>query len=200
VTRGRIGVRLQELTAELARALRLREPAGALVTMVEPSSAAQAAGLRAGDVIVRFAGKPVATHVELMRLVAASAPGASVELELLRNGAPSSAAVRIMAPEPSRARPTDIGSADRLGFQLAPLSDAQRKRLALDYGLLVQRAEGAARRAGLLPGDVILAVNGDATRSLAEFLRAVAKAASGDVVALLVERAGGRAFVPLRIP
>jgi serine protease Do len=200
VTRGRIGVRLQELTAELARALRLREPAGALVTMVEPSSAALAAGLRAGDVIVRFAGKPVATHVELMRLVAATAPGASVELELLRNGAPSSASVRVMGPEPERARPTDIGSADRLGFQLAPLSDAQRKRLALDHGLLVQRAEGAARRAGLLPGDVILAVNGDATRSLAEFLRAVAKAASGDVVALLVERAGGRAFVPLRIP
>jgi serine protease Do len=105
-----------------------------------------------------------------------------------------------MAPERGRVRLTDTGSADRLGFQLAPLSDAQRKRLGLGYGLLVQRTEGAARRAGLLPGDVILAVNGDATRSLAAFLGAVAKAASGDVVALLVERAGSRAFVPLRIP
>ena len=200
VTRGRIGVRLQEVTAELARALRLPEPAGALVTMVEPGSAAEAAGLRAGDVIVRFAGKPVATHAELMRLVAASAPGASVELELTRGGAASSATVRIMAPERERPRLVDTGSTDRLGFQLAPLTDAQRKRLGLDSGLLVQRTEGAARRAGLLPGDVILAVNGDPTRTLAGFMRAVAKSASGDVVALLVERAGGRAFVPLRIP
>ncbi len=105
-----------------------------------------------------------------------------------------------MAPERARPRLADTGSADRLGLQLAPLTEAQRKRLALDYGLLVQRSEGAARRSGLLPGDVILAVNGAATRSLEAFRRAVAKAESGDVVALLVERAGGRAFVPLRIP
>ncbi len=200
VTRGRIGVRLQEVTAELARALRLPEPAGALVTMVEPASTAEAAGLRAGDVIVRFGAKPVATHADLMRLVAASTPGASVELGLVRDGAPSSAKVRVMAPERPRPRLADTGDADRLGFQLAPLTDAQRKRLGLDYGLLVQRTEGAARRAGLLPGDVILAVNGEATRTLAAFARSLAKAPSGDVVALLVERAGGRAFVPLRIP
>jgi serine protease Do len=200
VTRGRIGVRLQEINAELARALRLPQPEGALVTMVEPASAAEAAGLRAGDVIVRYAGKPVATHAHLMRLVAASAPGTRVEIGLVREGAPTTASVRIMAPERPRPRLSDIGSADRLGFELAPLTDAQRKRLALAYGLLVQRAEGAARRAGLLPGDVILAVNGDATRTLEAFQRAVAKAGSGDVVALLVERAGGRAFVPLRVP
>ncbi len=200
VTRGRIGVRLQEVTAELARALRLPEPAGALVTAVEPGSSAAAAGLRAGDVIVRFAGKRVATHADLMRLVAASAPGTSVALDLMREGAASSAEVRVMAPDRPRPRLADPGDADRLGFQLAPLTEAQRKRLGLEYGLLVQRAEGAARRAGLLPGDVILAVNADPTRTLAAFLRSVSKAASGDVVALLVERAGGRAFIPLRIP
>ncbi|OGA57142.1 MAG: hypothetical protein A3G81_17550 [Betaproteobacteria bacterium RIFCSPLOWO2_12_FULL_65_14] len=82
----------------------------------------------------------------------------------------------------------------RIGVRLQEVS------AELDYGLLVQRAEGAARRAGLLPGDVILAVNGEATRTLEAFQRAVAKAAGGDVVALLVERAGSRAFVPLRIP
>ena len=200
VTRGRIGVRLQEVTAELARALRQPQAAGALVTSVEPGAAAENAGLRAGDVIVRFAGKPVGTHADLMRFVAASVPGASVELGLVRDGAPSSASVRVMAPERARARLTDTGRADRLGFQLAPLTDAQRKRLELDYGLLVQRTEGTARRAGLFPGDVILAVNGEATRTPEAFQRAVAKAAGGDVVALLVERAGSRAFVPLRIP
>ena len=200
VTRGRIGVRLQEVTAELARALRLPGAAGALVTSVEPASAAEQAGLRPGDVIVRFAGKPVGTHADLMRLLSASAPGASVELGMVRDGAPSKATVRVMAPERERPRLADTGSADRLGLQLAPLTEPQRKRLELDHGLLVQRTEGAARRAGLLPGDVVLAVNGQATRTLETFQRLVAKAPAGDVVALLIERAGSRAFVPLRIP
>ena len=89
---------------------------------------------------------------------------------------------------------------DRFGLRLSTLDEAQRRRLSPEGGVLVQRAEGAARRAGIFPGDVIVGVNGGAARNV-ESLRAVLdKARPGDAVALLVVRAGRRTFIPLRIP
>jgi serine protease Do len=94
----------------------------------------------------------------------------------------------------------DSGGTDRLGFRVAALTDAQRRRLAPEGGVLVQRAEGAARRAGLYPGDIILSVNAQSMRTPQAFAAAVGKALPGEALALLVTRDGSRAFVPLRIP
>jgi serine protease Do len=200
VTRGRIGVSLQEVTAELARALRLAAPAGALVTQVEKGEPAERAGIRAGDVIVRFAGRRVDTHAGLIGLIAAAAPGSAAALELLRDGKRLQLSVRVAGSAYSPARPRDLGGTDRLGLLLGPLPEPQRRRLALERGLLVHRAEGAARLGGIVPGDVLLSLDGAGLTSLDAFRAALERAAPGDSLLLLVARAGARAFVPLRMP
>ena len=198
VTRGRLGVRLQELTPELANAFRV--PHGALVTDVEKKGPASRAGIRSGDVIVAFGGTAVTSHEALLVLVADTRPDTTVEVELVRERTPLHLAVRIDEAAAARPRPAPADGADRLGFVLAPLADAQRRRLAPEGGVLVQRSEGAARRAGVFPGDIILAVNGRATRNVEAFRAAVAEAKPGEAAALLVLRGGRRAFLALRIP
>jgi serine protease Do len=200
VRRGRIGVLLQEVTPELAQAFRLPRAAGALITGVERRAPAERAGLRAGDVVTRFAGKPVEKHVDLLALAAQTRPGTAVAVEFIRDGTAQRASVRVAAPDDDRPRPADLGGTDRLGLKLAPLPDSQARRMALEGALVVQRAEGPARRAGLYPGDLVLAVNGRPAPTLEAFRAAVEQAPPEEAVALLVERAGHRAFVPLRMP
>lgn len=199
IRRGRIGVQSQEVSAELARAFRLPRSAGALVTVVEKQAPAERAGLRPGDVVTRFGGKPVQSHMDLLALAADTAPGSAVPVELVRDGKPLLLEVRVAPADEERPRPGDAGGTDRLGFKLGPMSESHRRRVG-EGGVVVQRAEGAARRAGLFPGDVVLSVNGKATRNLEAFRAAVETARPGDALALLVERAGSRAFVPLRVP
>lgn len=200
VRRGRIGVQVQELSAELARAFGLAAAEGALVTAVESNAPAERAGLRAGDVVIRFGATAVRSHGDLVSAAADAAPGSLVTLELIRLGALQRIAVRVAAQDETRAPRADARGTDRLGFRLAPLSEPQRRRRGVEAGLAVQRAEGAARRAGLLAGDLILSVNGQPARSPEGFRAQLEKARPGDSVALLIERGGSRAFVPLRIP
>jgi serine protease Do len=200
ITRGRIGVQVQEVTPELAQALRLPRPAGALITVVERQAPAERAGLRPGDAVVRFGGKPVQTHVDLLALAAETVPGTAVTVEFIRDGDAQRATVRVAAADEPRPRPADVGGTDRLGLKLAVLNEAQKRRWGLEGGLLVQRAEGAARRAGILRGDVLLSVNGQPARTAEGFRTAVEKTRAGEAVALLVDRGGSRAFVPLRVP
>jgi serine protease Do len=200
VKRGRIGVHLQEVSAELARAFRLPSTQGAVITQVEKGTPAERAGLRAGDVILRFAGKSAPTHAELAQQVTATPPGTAVAIDLVRYGEPRQVTLRVAASRSAPLRSKDAGGTDRFGFVVAPLGEARRKRMGLDGGLLVQRAEGAARRAGLVPGDVILSVNGANVRNAEGFRAALEQGLPGDSLALLVVRASSRAFVPLRVP
>jgi serine protease Do len=200
VTRARMGLSVQEVTPELGRAFRLEQPAGALVTWVEPRGPAERAGLRAGDVLVSFGGVPVGRYSDLLALAAELAPDTGVVVEMVREGRMDRTTVNLARFEEARERPADLGGTDRLGLSLAPLSDAQRRRLNVAGGAIVRRSEGAARRSGLYALDIILAVNGRPVRTLEELNAGLAKARSGEVVALLVDRGGSRAFVPLRIP
>jgi serine protease Do len=201
VTRGRIGVRLQEVTAELARAFRLPRASGALVVEVFRGSAAERAALLPGDVVMRFGGRPVETDADLVRLTASAKPGTTVEVELVRFGAPMTARVRVDEAR-STARPATTLEPERdlLGLQLAPLTARQRERLRVEGGVVVERPGEGGGRAGLLRGDVILSVNGKSVSSPEVFRALLQAAGKGATVALLVQRDGIRQFVPLRVP
>ena len=201
VTRGRIGVRLQELTAELARAFRLPDTSGAAVVEVFRRSPAERAALQAGDVIVRFAGKPVENDADLVRLTAAALPGSSVEVELVRFGVPQVARITIdEARAPVMPPAAAVPEHEPLGLQLAPLERKLRERLQIDGGLRVERARDASRRAGLMRGDIILSVNGKPVSSAEGFRALLAAAGKGTTVALLIQRESNRQFLPLRVP
>ncbi|HEY5899606.1 MAG TPA: trypsin-like peptidase domain-containing protein [Burkholderiales bacterium] len=200
VTRGRIGVRLQELTAELASALHAPER-GALVVDVIAGSAADRAGLRSADVIVGFGAKAVSSHVELMRTVAQAQPGETVRVYYARDGVLSS--VRITVEE---ARPTSIvpeparASQNPFCLLVAPLEALRAQRLGVESGVVVRRADGPAQRAGLQAGDVILSVNGVAVATPKAFGDQLRAAGKGPAVALLVQREGARSFIALPVP
>jgi serine protease Do len=201
VTRGRIGVRLQELTAELARAFRLPDTSGAAVVEVFRRSPAERAALQAGDVIVRFAGKPVESDADLVRLTAAALPGSSVEVELVRFGVPQLARITIDEARPPVMPPAlAVPEHEPLGLQLAPLDRKLRERLQIDGGLRVERARDASQRAGLMRGDIILSVNGRPVFSAEGFRALLAAAGKGTTVALLIQRESTRQFLPLRVP
>ncbi len=201
VTRGRIGVRLQELTAELARAFRLPDTSGAAVVEVFRRSPAERAALQAGDVIVRFAGKAVESDADLVRLTAAALPGSSVEVELVRFGVPQLARITIDEARPPVMPPAlAVPEHEPLGLQLAPLERKLRERLQIDGGLRVERARDASRRAGLMRGDIILSVNGKPVSSTDGFRALLAAAGKGTTVALLIQRESTRQFLPLRVP
>ena len=201
VTRGRIGVRLQALSPELARALRAPGDAGAVVVEVLPNAPAERAGLRAGDVLLAFGGETVTSELALMRLIAAARPGVDVETLYARGGRISAARITVdEAHTPAAPRAPLPLVADPLGLLLVPLDRSRRARLGLDGGVLVFHAEGPAQRAGLEPGDIILSVNMLPVSTPHAFHERMRGAGPGESVAVLIQRGSVRSFTVLRAP
>ena len=150
---------------------------------------------------MRFAGKPVESDADLVRLTAAALPGSSVEVELVRFGVPQLARITIDEARPPVMPPAlAVPEHEPLGLQLAPLDRKLRERLQIDGGLRVERARDASRRAGLMRGDIILSVNGRPVFSAEGFRALLAAAGKGTTVALLIQRETTRQFLPLRVP
>jgi serine protease Do len=200
VTRGRIGVGVQPVTRELAQAFGLKQPQGALIAAVERGGPADKAGIKPGDVVLSYNGKPLEDENMLPRLVASTKPGETAQLELWRSGKREQ--IKVTAGElPSKTR-TALAAPDkgekpkRLGVQVSELPPAQRQALGVDYGLLVQevqKPDGPLRR-----GDVILGVNRQKFSSLEEFNQLLANQ-RGDTVALLVRRGESTLYVPVEL-
>ena len=196
----RLGVAVQDMTQPLADSFGLPRPDGALVSQVSPGSAAATAGLKAGDVILKIDGQPTLQAGALSARVAQAVPGDRIALALWRQGKTMDLTVtlgRADASAESAAASSDDTAANgpRLGLALRPLQPDERAQAKLDHGLLVQGAEGAAARAGLTRGDVVLAINGQPVDSVAALRRVLATSAKG--VALLVWRDGEQLFVPI---
>ncbi|MFZ2524813.1 MAG: DegQ family serine endoprotease [Candidatus Ferrigenium altingense] len=208
VTRGRIGVTIQELTRELAESFGLNKPVGALISSVEKNGPADKAGIEASDVILKFDGKPVNTSSDLPRMVAATKPGSKVAVELWRKGGSRQITVEIaeMPEDGKLARAVkkladDVGEAiSRLGIAVSELSKEQLQELQISGGLLVEEVKGpAARAAGLQHGDVLLAIGNIPIRSLNQFNEILKQVPKGKNVALLVRRDDAASYVAIRL-
>ncbi|MBL8491261.1 MAG: DegQ family serine endoprotease [Rhodocyclaceae bacterium] len=200
VSRGRLGVSIQEVDQALAESFGLDRPRGALVSGVEPGSPAARAGLQSGDVILQYNGKPVARSSELPAMVAGTSPGGAARLEIWRKGAAVQMDLKVgeMQVASAGGAAPDAVPAGGLGLVLRPLAAAEKAQVDGGRGLVVERVgDGPAARAGIRPGDVILAANGESVGDVAELQDRVRQ--SGKGVALLVQRGERRIFVPLRI-
>jgi serine protease Do len=199
VTRGRIGVAVQQVTQPLADSFGLGRARGALVANVEPDAPAAKAGLRTGDVIVAFNGKPIAESGELPTIVAEVKPGETVTARVWRDGAERDVRITVGEMPTARAQLADAQAAPqgRLGIAVRPLSADEARQIQSDGGLLVERVDGAAAKAGMRSGDVILGVNGKPVKSVGELRRALD--AAGKKAAILVQRGENRIFMPVQI-
>jgi serine protease Do len=208
VTRGRIGVTIQELTRELADSFGLAKPNGALISSVEKGAAADKAGIEVSDVILKFDGKQVNSSSDLPRIVAATKPGSTVNVELWRKGAIKVVSV-VVAKMPDDAKlaqgdkklPDEVAEmVTRLGISASELSKEQLQELQLVGGLLIQEVKGvAARSAGLQRGDVILAIGNMPIRTLKQLNEILKPVAKGRNVALLLRRGNNASYVALKL-
>jgi serine protease Do len=200
VEHGRLGVTIQEVTQSLAQNFGLKSPNGALVSSVQKDSAAAKAGIEPGDVIVKFNGKEIVSSADLPPLVSTLKPNTQATLEVWHDGKSKQLAVTVGAlddktvvAENSKA---DLGKA-RLGIAVRPLSPEELRAGSLPSGLMVEDVAGAAARAGIRAGDVIVAVNNTPVKSTTQLKELVAK--SGKTVALLIQRDDARIFVPVNL-
>jgi serine protease Do len=202
VTRGRIGVQIQEVNAQLADSFGLDRPRGALVTQVIGDGPAAKAGVKAGDVILSVNGKGVERSTALPGVISAIKPGDSAKIEVWRERGTKSLAVKVeeFQEEVQKVSNRDIeepAKADKLGLSVRPLGADERKSAETEGYLLVEDVTGAAAQAGVRPGDVILGVNGKAVKSIADLKNATANGSK--TVAILLEREGAQLFLPIRI-
>ena len=200
VSRGRLGVVIQEVTADLADSFGLKKSEGALVAEVEPGSPAEKAGVQASDIILKYNGKPVASSIDLPRMVGAGKPGSRASLTLWRKGETRELSVTLgeMKEEPVAVAPAEKKPANRAGLSVSPLGEDQKKVLKINSGVLVDEVEGLAAHAGIQVGDIILAVNNQDVNS-AEDLSRLLSDPQRKRAALLVKRQDNAYYVSIRL-
>jgi serine protease Do len=205
VTRGRIGVTIQEVTRDLADTFGLHNAAGALISGVEKGGPADKAGIQVSDVILKFDGKTVNASQDLPRMVAATRPGNKVSVQLWRKGATKEINL-VVGEMPAdgrggRAARSDAGSdqVSRLGIGVVELTAEQKKQLQIEDGLLIEEVRSATARAELQRGDVILALGNVPVSSVEQFNTLLKSYPKGRNVALLVRRGDGASYVAIKL-
>ena len=202
ISRGWLGVIIQEVSSDLADSFGLDRPRGALVSQVTPGSPAEKAGLQASDVILSFAGKPVEDSSDLPRMVGMTKPGVRVPVQVWRRGAMKEISVvlgELPTDEVVAQGQNNNRAYSRGGLALSNLTPEQRRALKIDHGLLVEETTGDAARAGIRTGDIILAVNNTTMRSVEDFRKIIASIPKGKSAAILVRRGEGSLYIPLKI-
>ena len=209
VTRGELGVMIKPVDEDVVKALKLGSAKGAIVVSVSPGSAAQKAGLQAGDIIFAFNNHPIELGSDLPPLVAMTKPGTAVPVQILRDGNQKTVNVTIgTMPRDQNARSAMSSAApttgaDALGLSVQSLDQATRSQLGLQAGegVAIANVTGAvAAQAGLQPGDVVLMVNQKKVGSVDAFRAATAGVKPGDTVLLLVRRGDSSNFIALTVP
>jgi serine protease Do len=195
VIRGRIGVQIAPVTKEVAESIGLGKPGGALVQSVESGGPADKAGVEAGDIITRVDGKVVEKQGDLPRIIGGMKPGTKATVQVFRRGATRDVAVTVGEFEADRpvkraqAEPTPVPVAkNALGISASDLTEAQKKELKLKSGVRVDAVDGAAARAGLREGDVILSIDNTEVTDAKQFAALSAKVEKSRAVSVLVRR------------
>jgi len=197
VSRGRIGVQIDQVTKDVAESIGLGKPQGALVRSVEAGSPAEKAGVEAGDIITRFEGKVVEKSSDLPRMVGGTKPGTRSTLTVFRRGGTKELSVTIAEIEADKPvkkaadkeeKPKASSAGQVLGLTVSELTEAQKKELKIKGGVKVEAATDAAARAGIREGDVIVSVANAEVTSIKDFEVAVAKADRNKSVAMVIRR------------
>ena len=201
VSRGRLGVMIQEINQDLATSFGLEKPVGALVSSVEKDSPAERAGIESGDVILKFNGKEIVHSSDLPPMVADLTPGTSATLEIWRKGRTRTFSIKVGEMNSTVANAGMENTAKgKLGLAVRPLSSAEQEKAGVpkNEGLLVERVtEGPAAQAGIRSGDIILSVNGEKVASAEKLRNLVEK--SGKRFAFHILRGGMKLFVAIKI-
>ena len=212
VSRGRIGVQIDQVTKDVAESIGLGKAQGALVRSVEAGSPGEKAGVEAGDIIVKFDGKAIEKPSDLPRLVGNTKPGTKSTLTVFRRGATRDLNVTIAEIEPDKparkasndrdesggGKPSASAAAKSLGLAVSDLTEAQKRELKLKGGVRVDAANDNAARAGLREGDVILAVGNFEVSNLREFEQAIAKSDKSKPVSVLFRRGDWAQYALIR--
>ncbi|HCN88448.1 MAG TPA: peptidase, partial [Oxalobacteraceae bacterium] len=198
VVHARLGVTVQQLSQNLAESFKLKQPDGALVSSVTPGSAAAKAGLQPGDVILKFNNKPILASNDLPALVSMEDPGDKVTLDVWRGGKHIALNATLSEAKDSVAA-NDATTSDahggKLGVAVRALTPEEKSEANLASGVLVEQVTGRAERAGIEPGDVILAVNGTSVKTVNQLQSLVSK--EGKQLALLIQRGQDKIFIPV---
>lgn len=205
VTRGRIGVGIDQVTKDVAETIGLGRPTGALVRSVESGGPADKAGIEAGDIITKVDGKTIERSGELPRIIGGVKPGAKTSVQVFRRGSYRDFSVTVAEFEAERARrpnerenkpaPAPVGT---LGLAVSDLTDAQKRELKVKGGVRVETSEGLAARSGIREGDVILSLDSAEIISAKQFDSVVAKLDKSRAVTALVRRGDSVNFIIIR--
>ena len=205
VIRGRIGVAIDQVSKEVADSIGLGKPIGALVRSVESGGPADKAGIEAGDIVTKVDGHTVEKFGDLPRVVGSAKPGSKVALQVFRRGAYRDVSVTVVEFEPERVAsagareaPKPQASMGMLGLAVADLTEAQRRELKVKAGVRVERVEGAAAKAGVREGDVLLSLDNTELASAKQFDALAGKLDKSRAVTLLVRRGNSVSFLIVR--
>ena len=197
VSRGRIGVQIDQVTKDVAESIGLGKPQGALVRSVESGSPADKAGIEAGDIITRFDGKAIERASDLPRLVGNTKPGTRSNLTVFRRGGLKDLSITIAEIEAEKTvrrtaekddKPKGSPAAQSVGLSVSDLTDAQKKELKLKGGVKVDAVADGAARAGIREGDIIVAIGNTEVGSVKEFDGVLARIDKNKPIPVLLRR------------
>ena len=210
VSRGRIGVQIDQVTKDVAESIGLGRPQGALVRSVESGSPADKAGVEAGDIITKFEGKPIDRASDLPRMVGNTKPGSRATVTVFRRGGtrdlsvtiaeiePEKPVRRASDREPEREKPKGSAAAQSVGLAVSELTDAQKRELKIKGGVKVDAATEGAARAGIREGDIIIQIGNVEINSVREFDAVVAKADKTKPIPVLLRRGELASYLLIR--
>ncbi len=210
VSRGRLGVVIQEVSKELAESLGLGKPMGAVVNSVENNGPAEKAGIEAGDVILKFDGKSINNSADLPRMVGITKPGTRSTVQVWRKGATREINVvigevpddKLASAKPQRSTKSVERPANRLGLVVSELSTEQKRELKMNFGLLIEDVRGVGARSDLRPGDIIIAVisKGATTevKTADQLNKLLVQFDKGSNVTLLIRRGEMQTFITIK--